>query len=250
MRFPRVTHLCMFCEDRPSAYKNLVFLSERLFDEGLVLHKNKTRILTAEEYRETSMAFMPAKDGADTTDEGKLLNISLRFDPYSPTAEEDYETLKAAVGEVDIVGILGREVAKAAIDPTVSRQAINAIKALTPPLQGGAIRAILDPGNLSVLAPVFVTTLRLVRSVYSSLLDADKDFVDAVLMQLHKQESPLLSVELNLSYYVQVLGQRRSVPKEELLVELFETHQKPLIRRLIILILALQIGSVTIGLRP
>ena len=32
---------CMFCPDRSTAYKYLVFLSERLFDEGLVLHKKK-----------------------------------------------------------------------------------------------------------------------------------------------------------------------------------------------------------------
>jgi hypothetical protein len=227
----------IFCADRSTAYKNLVFLSERLFDEGLVLHKKKTRILTAEEYRETSRAFMPMDD-EDATDEKKLLNISLRFDPYSPTAEEDYEALKAAVGEIDIIGILGREVAKAAIDPTVSKQAINAIKALSPPLQGGAIRTILDLKNLTVLSPVFVTILRLVRSVYGTLLDEDRDFVDNVLIQLHEEESPLLSVELNLSYYIQVLGQRRSGLKEELLVNLFETHQKPLIRRLVLLILA------------
>ena len=229
---------CIFCADRAAAYKNLVFLSERLFDEGLVLHKKKTRILTADEYRETSRAFMPTQAGEDATDEKKLLNISLRFDPYSPTAEEDYEALKVAVGEVDIVGILGREVAKTAIDPTVSKQAINAIKALDPPLQGGAIRTILNPGNLMVLSPVFVTILRLVRSVYATLLDRDKDFVDEVLMQLHEEESPLLSVELNLSYYIQVLGQRKTGSKEELLVQLFEIHQKPLIRRLILLILA------------
>lgn len=233
-----VDDFCIFCGDRSAAYKNLVFLSERLFDEGLVLHKKKTRILTAEEYQETSRAFMPADDTQDSTDEKRLLNISLRFDPYSPTAEEDYETLKAAVGEVDIIGILGREVAKTAIDPTVSKQAINAIKALSPPLQGGAIRTILDPKNLTVLSPVFVTILRLVRSVYATLPDEDKDFVDDTLIQLHDQESPLLSVELNLSYFIQVLGQRRNGPKEELLVSLFETHQKPLIRRLVLLILA------------
>lgn len=229
---------CIFCVDRSSAYKALVFLSERLFNEGLVLHKKKTRILTTEEYRETSRAFMPTGEAEDQSDEKKLLNISLRFDPYSPTAAEDYEALKAAVGEVDIVGILGREVAKAAIDPTVSKQAINAIKALDPPLQGGAIRTILDSRNLNVLSPVFVTILRLVRSVYASLLDEHKDFVDEALMELHQQESPLLSVELNLSYYIQVLGQRKSGAKEELLVQLFDTHQKPLLRRLILLILA------------
>jgi hypothetical protein len=229
---------CIFCADRPAAYKALVFLSERLFNEGLVVQKNKTRILTADEYRETSKAFMPTDEGERQSDEKRLLNISLRFDPYSPTAEEDYDTLKAAVGEVDILGILGREVAKIAIDPTVSKQAVNAIRALDPALQGAAIRTILDAKNLNVLSPVFVTILRLVRSVYDSLLDKDKDFVDHTLMQLYAQGSPLLSVELNLSYYIQVLGQRRSGPKEELLIQLFDTHQKPLIRRLVLMILA------------
>ncbi|MCK4236886.1 MAG: RNA-directed DNA polymerase [Candidatus Krumholzibacteria bacterium] len=229
---------CIFCADKSTAYKALVFLSEQLFNEGLVLQKKKTRILSAEEYRETSKAFMPTDDEEGTSDEKKLLNISLRFDPYSPTAEEDYETLKAAVGDVDILGILGREVAKTAIDPTVSKQAINAIKALEPPLQGAAVRTVLDPKNLDVLSPVFVTILRLVRSVYGALLDGDKDFVDNALMTLHQQASPLLSVELNLSYYIQVLGQRKSQPKEELLVQLFESHHNPLLRRLILLILA------------
>ncbi len=229
---------CIFCADQSSAYKSLVFLSERLFDEGLVLQKKKTRILTSEEYRETSRAFLPPDEATDNTEERKLLNISLRFDPYSPTAEEDYEALKAAIGDVDIVGILGREVAKAAIDPTISKQAVNAIRALDPALQGGAIRTVLDPKNLTVLSPVFVTILRLVRAVYSSLPEHDQDFVDDVLMGLYNTGSPLLSIDLNLSYCIQVLGQRKSEAKEELLVNLFESNQKPLIRRLIVLVLA------------
>lgn len=85
---------------------------------------------------------------------------------------------------------------------------------------------------------MFVTVLRLIRTVYASLPDNDKDFIDAALLQMHRQESALLSVELNLSYFIQVLGQRKSGPKEELLVRLFEAHPKPLIRRLILLILA------------
>ena len=229
---------CIFCHDRPAAYKALVLLSEQLYNEGLVLNKMKTRILTSEEYRDTSKVFMPMAETEALTDEKKLLNISLRFDPYSPTAADDYDALKEAVGEVDILGILGREVAKTAIDPTVSKQAINAIKALDLPSRGGAIKTILNPRNLSVLSPVFVTILRLVRSVYTTLLDRDKDFIDDALMELHRQESPLLSVELNMSYFIQVLGLRKSSAKEELLVQLFETHQTPLLRRLILLILA------------
>lgn len=239
VRFCRyVDDFCLFCADRAAAYKDLVFLSERLFDEGLVLQKRKTGILTAEEFRETARAFMVDERTDDATDERKLLNLSLRFDPYSPTAEEDYQTLKEAVSEIDIVGILGREVAKTAIDPTVATQAIRAIKALDPPLQGGAIRTILDPKNLEVLSPVFVTILRITRAIYANLLDKDKDFVDEALMGLHREESPLLSIELNLGYFIQVLGQRKSREKEELLVRLFEARRSPLIGRLVILVLA------------
>jgi hypothetical protein len=176
--------------------------------------------------------------GERASDEAKLLNISIRFDPYSPTAEEDYEKLKAAVSDIDIIGILGREVAKAAIDPTISKQAINAVKALDPPLQAGAIRTILDRNNLQVLSPVFVTILRLARAVYNGLDENTKDFIDGVLIGLFRDKFPLLSLELNLSYFIQVIGLRYTQEKEETLVALFEEDSRPLIRRLIVLILA------------
>ena len=62
--------------------------------------------------------------------EQKLLGLSLKYDPYSPTAEEDYLALKASVADIDIVGILSNEVAKAAKDQTLTRQALNALRAL------------------------------------------------------------------------------------------------------------------------
>ena len=145
----------LFCASRSEAYELLVFLSEKLFNEGLVLQKNKTRILSADEFRETSAFLDPKGRGADmteATDEQKLLHISIRFDPYSPNAEAEYEALRAAVREVDIVGILGLEVAKAAIDTTVTRQAINAIRALDQFAQDGAIRTLLDPDELKCTA--------------------------------------------------------------------------------------------------
>ena len=52
-------------------------------------------------------------DPADLTDalateEQKLLNIAIRYTLIPPTREEDYEELKEAVSEIDIIGILGR----------------------------------------------------------------------------------------------------------------------------------------------
>jgi hypothetical protein len=235
---------CLFCNNKAEAYKLLVLLSEKLFNEGLVLQKNKTRILTSEEYRESSKAFVQQDEAQQLlesksqSDERKLLNISIRFDPYSPTAKEDYENLKAAVNEIDIIGILAREISKSAIEPTVVRQAINAIRALDPSLQPGAIRTILDPSNLDVLLPVFVSILRLIRSLYNEVDDQTKDYIDDILLNLFNDKSPLLSVELNLSYFIQVIGLRYNQEKEEMLVALFEKDTRPLLRRLIILIMA------------
>jgi hypothetical protein len=232
---------CIFCNSKSEAYEVLVLLSEKLFNEGLVLQKTKTRIISSKEFRETS-GFLDPKDASgglkNPSEEQKLLNISIRFDPYSPTAEEDYDRLKAAVNEVDIVGILGREVAKTAIDTTIAKQAINAIRALDPFAQNGAIRTILDAANIEVLSPVFVTVMRAIRGVYDELDDRTKNFVDSALIDIYENHFHLLSVELNLSYFIQALSFRNNRRKEEILVELFERQSSRLIRRQIILTMA------------
>jgi len=232
---------CIFCDSKAKAYELLVLISEKLFNEGLILQKNKTRILTTKEFREISGLLDPKIDNVDTgriTDEQKLLNISIRFDPYSPTAEDDYEQLKAAVNEVDIVGILGREVAKTGIDITISKQAINAIRALDDFSRNGAIRTILNPQNLEVLAPVFVTIMRTIKGLYVELESVVQDFIDNALTEIYDNYAHLLSVELNLSYFIQALSVKSTQRKEEILVEIFDREPSPLIRRQIILIMA------------
>jgi len=231
----------IFCRTKSEAFKALVLLSEKLFIEGLVLQKGKTKIMSKAEFRETSalLDVAPATNGAaGVTDEQKLLNISIRFDPYSDTAEEDYERLRAAVNEVDIVGILGREVAKTVIDAPIAKQAISAIRALEPFARTGAVRTLFDPSNLNVLSPVFVRILQVIRRIYYELDDDDKTYIDDALIAMYEGHSHLLSVELNLSYFIQALALRRSTRKEEILVELFEGQASALIRRLIILTMA------------
>lgn len=225
----------IFCADKAEAYRALVFLSEKLANEGLVLQKKKTRILGSDEFRETARLLDPADDTTKATEEQKLLRISVRFDPYSPTAVADYEQLKAAVAQVDIIGILGREIAKITIDPAVSRQAIQAISALDPKQQEGALKMLLDHENLMTLAPVFVTVMRVVRDLYPQLDASFQAYVDQALCDLYTKQSPLLSVELNLSYYLQALAGKQTQRKEEILVEIFDATANPLLRRLIIL---------------
>lgn len=171
-------------------------------------------------------------------EEQKLLNISLRYDPYSDNADEDYEALKFAVKDIDIIGILGREVSKTTIDSTVTKQAINAIHALDPQEQYGAISTLLEEDNLSVLSPVFVLVMRAIKGVYNDLPEDGKDFVDKQLVSLYESKSHLVSVDLNISYFVQALSRRRSLPKEEILIDIFDNTTKPLIKRQVIMVMA------------
>lgn len=232
---------CVFCKSKSDAYKILVLLSEKLFNEGLLLQKNKTRILSVKEFHEI-IGFLDPKSEKNRfgkpSEEQKLLNISIRFDPYSSTAEEDYKRVKAAVKEVDIVGILGREVKKTAIDLTVTKQAINAIKALDLFARDGAIRTILDPVNIQVLSPVFVMVMRAVKGVYNDLEDNTKEFIDKALIKLYEENNYLLRVDLNLSYYIQALSMRPTNDKDKILINIYEANASSLIHRLVILTMA------------
>ena len=120
----------IFAETRQQAFSHLAFLAQILFNEGLSLQRTKTRIITAEELRAASahLDFAATDDIATLPPETRLMQLSVHYDPYSSTAEEDYEALKQAVSGIDLVGILAREIAKTNIDTQVTKQAIAAIR--------------------------------------------------------------------------------------------------------------------------
>lgn len=230
----------IFASSKQEAFSHLAFLSQILFNEGLSLQKTKTRILTTEELRDASAHL----DLASTDDvkalpaEARLMRLAVRFDPYSPTGQDDYEQLKNAVSQIDIVGILAREIAKTNIDTQVTKQAISAIRALAPEFRGGAVLTLLNDANLETLAPVFSNIMRMLRSLYHELDSPTQNFVDEAMIKLIRADSHLIQNDLNLSYLLQVFGQRQSAAKESILMELFEPRYSPLVRKEIILIMA------------
>ena len=226
----------LFCKTRSEAYANLVFFAEKLFAEGLVLQKNKTRILTSKEFNDSWQLLDPRTP--PRTDEQKLLNISIRFDPYSETAEEDYKKLSEAVAEVNVLNILAREIKKTAIDTSVAKQAINAIRALGVDEQVGSLRMLLDKDNLDVLSPVFVTLMRAVRGVYENLGDQHQAAIDDALTRMYKEQEHILRVEVNLAYYLQALSRRHTQQKEKILVRVYKERPSPILRRIVIATLA------------
>ena len=217
------------------AYEALVFLSEKLSNEGLSLQKSKTRIVSSSEFTDLHLYLDPKRDDDPAaTEEQRLLNVSIKYDPYSPTAHEDYESLKEAVAKIDILGILSREAGKTVIDQTVAKQAISALMVLDEPVQEKAMRVLLDPDNLLSLAPVFVSVMRAIRGIFDDLSDAGKGYVDDALIDLYENANHLLRVELNLSYYIQAISRGHSVQKEQILGDIFEHTDSQLLRRQVI----------------
>ena len=225
----------VFCSSRPAALKALVRLSEILSLEGLSLQKQKTRIMRRAEFLQMHAHLDPDAKGSM---EQKLLGLSLRYDPYSPTAEEDYLALKASVADIDIVGILSSEVAKSAIDQTLTRQALNALRALDVPERERSLSVLLAEENIDILAPVFPHLMRVVRSTYDELGPAAKDMVDAALLSLVDRGSHILSVDINRLFLVQVLSRRHTDAKERALVAMYPDSTNTLMRRMIIHALA------------
>lgn len=227
----------IFCDSREEAYQRLIFLSEKLFNEGLSLQKTKTRILTAKEFMDESkllMRFNQAEE-ENVTEEEKLLRLAIHFDPYSDTRVDDYEKLKEQVSKVDIAGILGRELEKTRIDPTITKQAISALRVLEPEKRKSILSSLLKPDNLNTLAPVFSRLMTVLRGLYLDLDSATQDLVDGALIGLVEKGSHIIKIDLNLAYLAQVLRRRCSQQTETLLVKLFRSNTNPLVRREIIL---------------
>jgi len=226
----------IFCNSESEGYKNLIFLSEKLANDQLELQKGKTKILTSQEFQDIHKFLDPQNiESIESDDEQKLLNISIRFDPYSPTAIDDYEDLKKAVQEIDIIGILSKEVNKSTIDQTVTKQAINAIKVMDSHHQISAIKILLDSNNLLTLSPVFPSILRLIRGIYDELNSHIQDFIDSELLNLFQNDNYLTKIDLNVNYIIQILSLRRSYGKESLFIKLYDTTANHLLRRQIII---------------
>lgn len=224
----------IFCDSESQAYKDILFLTQKLANDQLSLQKTKTKIMSSTEFLEIHQFLGPSNQDS-SSDEQKLLNISIRFDPYSDTAEEDYDSTKNAIAEIDIIGILSKEINKTRVDQVVTKQAINAIKVLNITKQLEAIHVLLDENNLVTLTPVFTTILRAFRGIYENLPKHGQQSIDKALLELFHKNHYLTKVELNISYIIQILSITMTDEKIMFFSRTFGSTVNPFIRRQIII---------------
>jgi hypothetical protein len=241
-RFADDFHL--FADSYEGAFKSLLYLSDRLLDtQGLQLQKSKTRIMAGTEFIATSPLQLTSEDPPP---EGSppnlheqsqaLLKLSVRFDPYSPTAAEDYETLKAELDKIDIVSLLKAELTKSRIHISLSKKIVSAIRFIDEPQRSEAVLSLIDDAEL--LYPIYGNILQTATFLYDELSPPYQEKIIEKVRGLIKTNSHTVETDLNLSYAIRLLA-KKSVPEnEETLHKSYDRSRSPLIRRDIILIMA------------
>lgn len=232
----------IFCESHEDAYAALIFLSDKLLrNQGLQLQKSKTRIMSSAEFISTSPLKMEDATAGGPQDDLQakaqgLLKFSLKFDPYSATAEEDYKRLKDELNRFDIISLLKAELTKSRIHVTLARKIVAAIKYLDEKQKNDAIVSLVD--NPSLLYPIFSSVMVVAKAVYDELDESAKTRLIEKISILISSNSHVFRVGLNLSYAIRLLSCRHTPEVEELLANIYNESNSPLIRRDIILVMA------------
>jgi hypothetical protein len=94
IRFCRfVDDFIFFCKSKEDAFGYLNLIAEFLLrNEGLSIQNSKTQVMSCSEYVTQARHLIEgADDDAPTKKRVEFLNLKIFYDPYSATAEEDYE---------------------------------------------------------------------------------------------------------------------------------------------------------------
>lgn len=228
----------IFSSSREEAYSHLIYLCEMLLEnEGLTLQKTKTRILSTSEFLETSVfAEENIPEDPQEAVRRSFLSLYIHYDPYSETADADYDTLKEELNKFDIVGMLATELQKTRISETLSRKLVRAVTHLSATSRDRAVISLME--NLHVLYPIFPTVMIVIRGTVSELSNKTRQFVFAKLRELINTKSYICSVPVNLAFAVRVLATDNTEETDSVLVSVYDDCRSMQIRRDIIIALA------------
>jgi hypothetical protein len=223
IRFARfVDDYYIFAMSSGDAQAALVQLSEILLtNEGLTLARAKTRVLSKSEFARSSPVAEPthSDDPADAMAR-EFLSFRLAFDPYSPTADEDYDVLRDQLKQFDITGMLAKELRKSRVDEGLTRHLIKAMRYLQPELRDAAVSSVVQ--NLNLLYPIFPSVGILLKQLLPHLSESTRDEVFGTIRQLINDRSHILLVPANLSFAIRILAYDRAEETDALLIDVYD----------------------------
>ncbi|TNV71529.1 hypothetical protein FGO68_gene14389 [Halteria grandinella] len=185
---------------------SILKLNKLLLDnEGLSLNRNKTKLLSSKEHLEQSaFSTVDRNESPQEKNRRSFLSLRLRYDPYSDTADDDYEAIHKSIEDHDVLAIFENEIRKSRIDRFSATQSINAVKFMNPQDQSAMISAIAL--NLDTLSEVFPTVANTFRKVSQDISqDAKTVFYEKVRDMVAKR-SPLIAASGTFAYAIRILA--------------------------------------------
>ena len=228
VRFADDYHL--FADTKHDAYRYLIYLSEKLQNEGLSLQKTKTRIVTKQEFLATSEF---SEQNQPTTEEEsnlqKFRSLSLFYDPYSLTADDDYFTLKEALSQFDITEMLQAEFRKSRIHQPTTKKLLSVIKHLEPKVKVAIVKTIIE--NIEILTPVIPNVMIVLKDIVKQADDEVNQNIFSLIHSMFKNNSPLTSLPINVSYSLRLLASDSSTATDALINSIYNKAESLSLRR-------------------
>lgn len=231
----------LFTNSQPDSFKALVYLSMILQrNQGLQLQKSKTRIMSSAEFLATNPLTMEIEETGPDKELAKvrreLFTFSLHFDPYSPTASDDYESLRTELSKFPVLDLIKSELLKSKVNISLTRKLTSTLKFISDSEVGEACQTLIE--NEELLYPVYFNVLSAVRSEVGRIPNQVKTKISNYIIELIDSRSAIMSVDLNLQYAIRLLSMFPSEEATSTLGNVYESTTSQAIRRDIILIMA------------
>jgi hypothetical protein len=231
----------LFSDSPDRSFKSLVTLTRLLIDnQGLQLQKSKTRIMSSSEFIASNPLVHDDEDASVAAPLGAarqaLMSINIHYDPYSPTAEEDYEKIKEELDKYPVMEIIRAEIKKSRVDVSLARRIASLAKHLQGAVLDDAIITMVE--NEEILYPVYYNVLISAKDAFNSLSEPAKESVLSHIRKLIQDQSRIMVIDLNLQYAIRLLSMQKSDETRVLFAQLFRTDRNEAVKRDIILALA------------
>jgi hypothetical protein len=229
IRFCRfVDDYILFARSKEEAFQYLNWCAAYLLrTEGLSLQKSKTQVLPVAEFITHARSQVGGDDEESNKARSEFLNLHIHYDPYSDTANEDYQSLKGKLNRFDVIGILKDEVRKSRIHQALGKNLMRAISFLDGEELGLALQVVSS--NIEILYPVFPSILQMAKNKLPEAdLKSRSIFINA-LCKLIEQDSYITLTDNNASYAVRVLSTSSEEAATQAIVNLY-ARDSPLVK--------------------
>lgn len=210
------------------AYRALGILAQALMDYGLSLNKSKTVFLSGKHYQE----YVTSQLGGDDSEAAKLRSIDLKFDPYSDSPHEDYESLIETVEALEVHRLLNRELEKSLPDSFLVTQIGRTMQLHEPQVAIELAATLLKQQNLHAFRSSFSSVMRGVANLRGDKrFTAIHDALDLLLDEVPAHSAHLLTADTSLLHYLRCLRFQSTPRRAQFVRHSFDTSQLDTVRR-------------------